>query len=452
MGTYVSDSRLFRDQFSTPRMREVFSDEATVRRWIEVEAALARVQARLGIIPEGAARVICAEACVERIDLDALKREMDRTSHPIVPLLRAIKALCPGDAGEWVHWGATTQDIMDTGMVLQIRDGLDLIEGGLRDLLGAVCDLARRHRDTVMAGRSHGQQALPITFGFKAAVWAAEIARHLDRIAQLRPRVLVGQFAGAVGTLAALGEAGDAVQRGLFEELGLHAPPIAWHTARDGMAELACTLAIAAGTLGKMAHEVYALQKTETAELEEPFSPGKVGSSTMPHKRNPPTCETIAALARAVRAIAPQAIEGVMAEHERDKIVLQSEREWTARLFCMVDAALAKSVFVMRGLSVREAAMARNLDTLQGLLMSEPVMFALGARFGRQEAHEMLYEVCMAAFEQGRPLRAALLEHPRIAATLGEAEIDAALDPRAYTGMAGVFVDRVLADVAARLG
>ncbi len=452
MGTYVSDSRLFRDQFGTARMREIFSDETTVQKWLDVEAALALVQARLGIIPEEAARVIAGHARVELIDLDAMKREMDRTSHPIVPLLRAIKAVCPGDAGEWVHWGATTQDIMDTGTVLQVKDALDAIEGSLRDLLGAVCALAATHRDTVMAGRSHGQQALPITFGFKAAIWAAEIGRHLDRIAEMKPRVLVGQFSGAVGTLAALGQDGEAVQRGLFEALGLGNPAITWHTARDGMAELACTIAIMAGTLGKMAHEVYALQKTETAELEEPFSPGKVGSSTMPHKRNPPACETIAALARALRAIAPQAIEGVMAEHERDKIVLQSEREWTSRLFCMADAALAKSVFVMRGLTVRTGNMARNLDCLQGLLMSEPVMFALGARFGRQEAHEMVYEVCMEAFEAGRPLRAALLEHPRIGRELTADEIDRALDPRTYTGLAGAFVDKVLAELAPKRG
>ena len=451
MGTYVGDSRLFRDQFGTDRMREVFSDEATVQRWLDVEAALARVQARLGIIPEAAARAIGDHARVELIDLDEMKREMDRTSHPIVPLLRAIKKACPGDAGEWVHWGATTQDIMDTGTVLQLRDALDEIEAGMRELLAAVCALARRHRDTAMAGRSHGQQALPITFGFKAAVWAAEVARHLDRIAEMRPRVLVGQFSGAVGTLAALGRDGDAVQRGLMAELGLGVPPIAWHTARDGMAELACVLAIATGTLGKVAHEVYALQKTETAELEEPFSPGKVGSSTMPHKRNPPACETIAALARAVRAIAPQAIEGVMAEHERDKIVLQSEREWTARLFCMADAALRKSIAVMRGLTVRTGNMERNLGALKGLLMSEPVMFALGARFGRQEAHEVVYEVCMAAFEADRPLREALLAHPRIGAELGAEEVDRMLDPHGYTGMAGEFVDRVLAEVAAKL-
>jgi adenylosuccinate lyase len=447
MGTYVGDSRLFGDQFSTPRMRAAFSDETTVQKWLDVESALARVEARLGIIPAEAARAIEEHARVELLDLDTMRREMDRTSHPIVPLLREIRRVCPGDAGEFVHWGATTQDILDTGMVLQIRDGLDAIEPSLRELLAEVAALARTHRDTVMAGRSHGQQALPITFGFKAAVWAAELRRHLDRLGGLRPRVLVGQFSGAVGTLAALGTQGEAVQRALFQELGLGEPVITWHTARDGMAELACTMAILTGTLGKIAQEVYALQRTEIAELEEPFSPGKVGSSTMPHKRNPPACELVVALARAARAIAPQAIESVISEHERDKIGTNSEREWTARLFCLTDAALTKTIAIVRGLSVRSANMRRNLDALKGLLMSEPVMYALGARLGRQEAHEMVYSVCMQAFEQDRPLREVLLAHPEIGAALTPAEIDSLLDPERYTGLAGVFVDRVLASI-----
>lgn len=451
MGTYVSDSRLFRDQFSTARMREIFSDENTVQKWLDVEAALARVEAGLGVIPAEAAEQIVATCKVELLDLDAMKQEMDRTSHPIVPLLREMKKACPGKAMEWVHYGATTQDIMDTGVVLQVKEGLDEIETGMRALLAAACELARRHRSTTMAGRSHGQQALPITFGFKAAGWAAEVARNLDRVAQMRERVLVGSFAGAIGTLAALGDKGDAVQRGLFEELGLADTLITWHTARDGMAELACTLGIVAGTVGRIAHEIYELQKTEFSELEEPFNPGKVGSSTMPHKRNPPACEGIVALARAVRAIVPQAVECVIADHERDKIVLQSEREFTARLMCMTHAAVMKGAAVLRGLTVRPDKMERNLWALQGLLMSEPVMFKLGHKFGKQEAHEMVYEVCMQAFEQGRPLRDALLENPTIAGAINPAEIDAMLDPHSYIGMSEEFVDRVLAGVADKL-
>lgn len=447
MGTYVSDSRLFRDQFSTARMREIFSDENTVQKWLDIEAALARVQARMGIIPAEAAAGIVVHAKVELMDLDAMKREMDRTSHPIVPLLREVKKVIP-EAAEYIHWGATTQDILDTGMVLQLREGLDEIEAGLRAVVGAACDLAARHRDTVMAGRTHGQQALPITFGFKAAGWAAEAARNLERMQQMRARVLVGSFAGAVGTLAALGADGIKVQQGLFAELGLGTTPITWHTARDGMAELAAVLGMVAGTVGRFAHEIFELQKTEYAELEEPFNTGKVGSSTMPHKRNPAACEGIIALARAVRAIVPQALEGLVADHERDKVVGHVEREYTARLLCLTHAAVMKGAAVLRGLTVRAENMERNLGALQGLLMSEPVMFALAPRVGKQEAHEMVYEVCMQAFEQGRPLREALLATPAIAAVLSAAEMDALLDPHNYTGLAGAFVDQVLAGIA----
>jgi 3-carboxy-cis,cis-muconate cycloisomerase len=447
VGAYVIDSQLFKDQFGTEAMRRIFSDENVVQKWLDVEAALAKVEAELGVIPERAAAEICRKSKVEYYDLDSMKREMDRTSHPIVPLLRAIKDVCEGDAGEFVHWGATTQDIMDTGTVLQIREALDEIEPNLRKMIELAGALARNHRSTVMAGRSHGQQALPITFGFKVAGWAAELGRNLERFAQMRKRVLIGQFSGAVGTLAALGKDGDAVQSRLMAELGLINPPITWHTSRDAMADITCTLAICVATIGKIAHEIYSLQKTEVAELEEPFSTGKVGSSTMPHKRNPPTCEGIVAIARIVRGIVPMAIEGVMAEHERDKVVLQVEREYISRLFSMTDAAVKKMNYVLGGLTVRPANMRRNLDIQKGLLMSEPVMMALGHKLGRQMAHELVYEICMDAFTQAEPLRDALLKHPEIASRISETELDAMLDPSSYLGMAETFVDRVLASL-----
>lgn len=452
MAAYVIDSVLFRDQFGTEAMRGIFSDETTVQRWLDVEAALAKVQGDMGIIPPGAALEIQSKARVELIDLAELKAEMDRTSHPIVPLLRAMKQVCAGDAGEYIHWGATTQDIVDTGTVLQLRDGLDEIDRNLRALYANVCDLAARYRDQTMVGRTHGQQALPITFGYKAAVWADELQRHLVRLEQMRARTLVGQFSGAVGTLAALNGAGLEVQRRLFETLGLGCPVISWHVARDGIAEMGCVLAMCAGTAGKIAHEVYSLQKTEIAELEEPFNLGKVGSSTMPHKRNPPACETVIALARAARALAPTAIECIMAEHERDKVVLQLEREFIPRLFCLTDAALKKMVGVTAKLNVRVENMERNLYVQKGLLMSEPVMMKLGAVVGRQEAHEIVYSVCMDVFERGGALKEALMQAPEIQGRLTEAEIDAMLDPHAYVGQAGEFVDRTLAMRAAALG
>jgi 3-carboxy-cis,cis-muconate cycloisomerase len=447
VSAYVIDSRLFKDQFGTEAMRRIFSDENVVQKWLDVEAALAKVQAELGVIPEGAAAEIRRKSKVEFYDLDAMKKEMDRTSHPIVPLLRAIKDVCEGDAGEFVHWGTTTQDIMDTGTVLQIREALDEIEPNLRKMIKLAAELARTHRSTVMAARSHGQQALPITFGFKVAGWAAELNRNLERFVQMRERVLIGQFSGAVGTLAALGKDGDAVQSQLMAELGLINPPITWHTSRDSMAEITCTLAMCVASIGKIAHEIYTLQKTEVAELEEPFSTGKVGSSTMPHKRNPPTCEGIVAIARIVRGIVPMAIEGMMAEHERDKVVLQVEREYISRLFSLTDAAVKKMSYVLAGLTVRPANMRRNLDIQKGLLMSEPVMMTLGHKLGRQMAHELVYEICMEAFTNDEPLREALLKNPEISSRISESELDAMLDPSSYLGMAETFVDRVLASI-----
>ncbi len=444
MGAYVIDSKLFCDQFSTENTREIFSDEQTVQRWLDVEAALAHVQARHGIIPQQAAAEICAKARVELIDLTELKKEMDRTSHPIVPLLRAMKKVCSADAGEFIHWGATTQDIIDTGTILQIRDALVLIEIRYQALIANLERLAAKHRNLVMVARSHGQQALPITFGFKVAVWIEEMRRNLDRFHAMKERVLVGQFGGGVGTLAALGDKGFLVQEELFKELGLGCPKIHWHVSRDINAELACVLGICTSTIGKIAHEIYSLQKTETAELEEPFSPGKVGSSTMPHKRNPPTCETIVALSRVVRSIVPLAIEAMMAEHERDKIALQTEREYISRLCCMSDAAAAKIVYVTSDLSVREENMNKNLFIQRGLLMSEAVMMQLSDELGRQEAHEIVYEICMDVFENGGEFKAGLLANPIIAARFDAAAIDKMLDPNIYTGLAGEFVDRVL--------
>jgi len=444
MPAYAIDSRLFRDQFSTAEMRAVWDDETTVQRWLDVEAALALAEAELGLIPREAAAAVAEAAQVRNLDLDALGREMNRTAHPIVPLVRALAAACAGDSGRYVHWGATTQDIIDTGFVLQMREAWPLVSGRVRSLRAQCERLAREHRDTVMAGRTHGQQALPVTFGYKCAVWVAELDRHLERIEQCMPRLLVGQFSGAAGTLAALGSDGLAVQAGLMRRLGLEQPAITWHTARDGFAEAAALLGMAAGTAGKIAHEIYTLQRTEIAELEEPHPPGKVGSSTMPHKRNPAACEAIMALARSVRSAVPQALESLLAEHERDKVELQGERDYLPRVFCHADAALAKLAAVLAGLTVRADTMRRNLDASGGLILSEAVMMRLSPVLGRQRAHELLHEACMAAFEQGRPMKATLLAEPAVREHLDEAAIDALLAPQAYTGLAGEMVDRVL--------
>jgi adenylosuccinate lyase len=439
----VLDSALFGDLWSTAEMRAVWSDAATVQRWLDAEAALALAEADLGIVPRSAAEDIARNARVERLDLTAMKRHLDHMKHPIMPLVRCLQAACDPAAGEWIHWGATTQDIMDTGLVLQLKAAHGIVARDLGALAGRLAALARRHRDTVQAGRTHGQQALPITFGYKLAVWLAEVRRHQARLEAMAPRVFVGQLGGAVGTLASIGPAGPRLQEGYCARLGLGVPEIAWHTARDGIAEAVCALALVGGTLAKIADEIIGLQRTEVAELEEPFHLGKVGSSTMPHKRNPSMCEGVVALGRVLHAQVAPALAGLSAQNERDKRGNLAEAAFVSEACCLLAGMLGTMRAVLDGLRVYPERMARNLERLGGLLLSERVMLALGRRVGRQQAHEVVYELCMRAVEEGAPLRGLLLDDPRVAAHLGAAELDARLAPARNTGLAGVCVDRV---------
>lgn len=445
MGAHIIDSVFFKDQYGTEEMRRVFDDEALLQRWLDVEAALARAEARVGLIPAAAADEISRKAKVEHMDIPAITREIETTSHPIVPLIRGLQRACDGDAGQYIHWGATTQDIMDTAVALQVKAAHRLIERDLLAVEDALLDLAVRHRDTVMPGRTHGQHALPITFGYKIAVWAAEVRRHLDRMTECTPRVFIGQFAGAVGTLASVPEHGLEVQRLMMDDLGLGTPLIAWHTARDGFAEFVAILGLIAATMGKMANEVINLQRTEVAEVEEPFVMGKVGSSTMPHKRNPMICEAIVGLARLVRQTVPLALDAMGHAHERDWALIQAEWAFIPEACILTAGALAQTLRVLRGLIVYPDRMARNIEMLRGLILSEAVMLLLALKTGRQNAHDLVYRASMAAYEQDLSLKDALLAEPEVAARITPDEIDALLDPRAYTGLSGTFVDRVVA-------
>lgn len=444
MAAYVIDSELFRDQFSTSEMREIFSDVRTVQAWLDVEVALAEAESELGIIPEEAGKAIRDAGDAADYDLSEMKREMDRTAHPIVPLVRMIAAKCPDGLGEYVHWGATTQDITDTGMILQIRDAIDVITGRLDSLADSLADHAVTHAATAMPGRTHGQHAQPVTFGYKAAIWLDEVRRHQTRIDEMRPRLLVGQFGGAVGTLAALGDQGFAVREKLMRNLELEEPAITWHTARDRLVEMVSVLAMIAGTCGKIANELFLMTKTELQEIEEPYPAGKVGSSTMPHKRNPAICESIAGLARTVRSSVSISFETLVSENERDKIALNTEREFIARTVCQTDAALAKTIVLCEGLDVRAANMRRNLDITNGLTLSEAVMMSLGEKLGRQKAHDILHHACTTAFKENTSMRDALMRLPAVTDALSEEEIDTLLDPEAYTGLAA----RMARDVA----
>jgi 3-carboxy-cis,cis-muconate cycloisomerase len=450
VASHLLDSTLFGDQFSTPEIRAVFDERAMLQRWLDVEAALALVQAEMGLIPADAGPAIAKAARVEALDLDAVKRDLGVTAHPIVPLVRALER-ATGTHGRWVHWGATTQDIMDTGLVLQLRAAHAILRRDLTGLVRVLADLAARHRDTVMAGRTHGQQALPITFGFKVAVWLAECLRHLERLDQAAPRVLVGELAGAVGTLAGFGPHGVELQRRVMERLGLGVPIVAWHASRDGISELVSLLALIGGTLARIANEVVELQRSEVMEVEEPFAHGKIGSSTMPHKRNPAHAERIVAIGRVLRGLAGTALETMVAEHERDMRAGRAEWLVVPEACCLAVAAVHWSLHVVGGLRVDAARMRENLDRLGGLVLSEAVMLRLGQAIGRNAAHEVVYEAAMAAFEGKGTFARLLLDDARVAGAVTPVELEALLDPARYTGHAGTFVDRVAADARRRL-
>jgi adenylosuccinate lyase len=437
------DSPLFGDLFGTEEMRKIFSDETTIQKWLEVEAALARAEAKLGIIPQPHADEITRKARVELIDMAEMKRQLVHTHHPIMPLIRCFQNVCDPPAGEYIHWGATTQDIMDTGAVLQLKDANAAVVRDLTETRRLLSDIALRYKDTVEAGRTHGQHALPITFGYKVGVWVAEVKRHLERIGEMSPRVFQGQFAGAVGTLASIGDSGFKLQEILFKDLNLEVPEIAWHTARDTIAEFVCVYAMIGSTLAKIANEIVGLQRTEVAEVEEPFHMGKVGSSTMPHKRNPMMSEGVIALSKLIQKQVAPALADMIAENERDQRGWMAEWAFLPDTCCLLAGMLYWTNKVLSGLVVYPQNMTRNLDVLHGLLLSENVMLALGEKMGRQAAHEVVYELSMEAFEKGIPLKSLLLKDKRISQHLNEKQIDGLLDPARYTGLAAKFVERV---------
>jgi 3-carboxy-cis,cis-muconate cycloisomerase len=443
MPTTVFDSDIFRDSFGTPAMRAVFSDARFLAQATTVEIALARVQGRLGLIPEAAADEIAARADPTALDLAGLKSETDVVGYPIVGLVHQLGAMC-GDAGRYLHWGATTQDIMDTATVLQVRTGLALVEEEMRAIDAALAGLARTHRATVMAGRTHLQHALPITFGLKAAVWLAAHRRHRERLAQLRPRVLVGQLAGAAGTLASLGDKGLAVSDALMRELGLGRPPIAWHAARDGFAETVGFLGLLTASLAKIATDVMLLMQTEVGEAFEPFVTGRGSSSTMPQKRNPISCELIIAAAKTVRQQAGLMLDAMVTDHERATGPWHAEWIALPQAFLAGASALHQARTMLEGLVVEPARMRRNLEASGGLIVSEAVMMALAPALGRQKAHDVVYRACRAAADGRLSLLEALAQDGEVTAALDRGRLAALVDPANYLGAAPEMIDRVL--------
>ncbi len=445
----VIDSAYLGDGFGTPAMRAVFSDRARLSGWLRAEVALAQAQAGLGLIPDAAAQAIAQAARPENMDLAAMKADFDVSGVAIVPLVRHLGALLPPEHRRFLHYGATTQDITDTGCVLQMRDALGLIAADLDALCRALAALAGRHRDTVMAGRSFQQQAVPVTLGYKAAVWLDECLRHRARLAALRPRLLVGQLGGAVGTLATMGAQGPAVRSAMMAALGLGEAVITWHTARDRWAELVQWQALAGATLGKIAGEVAVLMRSEIGELSEPATPGRGGSSTMPQKRNPVACPQVMAIARRLRDLPALQLDAMMQEHERGLGAMPMEWLVVPDGFVLLSGALAQMRPVLEGLQVDPARMASNMARGGGLIMAEAVMMGLAPAMGRDQAKQAVERAARAATAGGTDLRAALIADPAVTAHLDGAALDRLLDPAAYTGSAGAMVDAVLAQAAA---
>lgn len=430
--------------FGSDAMRAVFSDDALVRHWLAVEAALARAEARVGLIPESAAESIAAACVIERIDLDELRRGFDLVGYPIVSLVRQIDRAAGPESGGYAHWGATTQDIMDTATALQARAARRLIEDDLAQLLARLGELAREHRDTVMAGRTHGQQAVPITFGYKLAVFIAELRRHRRRLAAAAHSVELVEFAGAAGTLASIGAAGLEVQVHMARELGLGVPSISWHTSRDGLAELVSTFGLLASTLAKLAQEISLLQRNEIAELEERHAPGRGGSSTMPQKRNPIACEAIIGASLQVRRLVPVQMDAML--HDGERATGPWHAEWLVlpEVSILTHGIVGKARELLDGLVVNVDRMASNARLSGGLINSEAVMMALAPMLGRQKAHEVVYASSMRAIAAQRPFRDELLATAEVVEHLSHAEIDRLLAPESHVGLAGIFVDRVL--------
>jgi adenylosuccinate lyase len=449
MASNMLDSLLYRNVFSTPEMRELFDDKTIMQNWLDLEKALAQTQAELGIIPKEAADEICRKGFVENLDIAAIEEGINKIGHSLVPTLRCFEKICDKGYGEYIHLGATTQDILDTGFMMSIKKGFNVILRDLFDTEAAILSLVDKYAGTIMAGRTHKQQALPITFGYKAAVWASELRRGIERMKDCKKRCFTGQLSGAVGTMAGFGSQAVDISNCGISRVGLDIPDIAWHSSRDRLAELVSVLAIVSGTLGKIGNEIAVMQMTEISELAEGFTEGAVGSSTMPHKRNPTAPETIHMLGHLIRAAAAATFESMFSTFERDGALWKIEWKTVNETVIMAGAIAAKSKKLLSNLTVNPERMKKNLDLLKGLMLSEPVMLVLGEKIGKQTAHELVYQISMKAFETNADFCELLLQNREVSGNLSRTELEKILDPEGYTGQSIYFARKVYSDIMA---
>ncbi len=443
MASHVIDMIMLQNNFGTPEMRDIWNDTNRLQKHLDVEAALALAEGELGIIPSEDAQKIVAHAKVELFNIEQIAQDVARVKHSLTPTINALQAL----AGENVHFGPTTQDIVDTGTILQLKEAHHIILRELKEIVKELAHLVKEHRTTLIVGRSHGMQALPTTFGFKLAVILSEVVRHIQRLSEVESRVFTGVLAGAVGTYASFGEKGIEIEALALEKLGLNTPEICWHSSRDRISEYASILGLISGTLGKVGNEFYNLMRTEVNELEEPFSAGKIGSSTMPHKRNPAALEGLASLTRPIFHSVALIHESLIVEHERDAMSWRAE--WIALpeicIYLSAQLSIAKNIF--KGLIVKPENMLKNLNLQGGLILSEKVMFELAKVIGKQTAHKLVYRISMDAIKKKKSFEEELFENEKVRAILSEEEIKELLKPENYIGLAPQKVDYVLENV-----
>ena len=427
------------------KVAQVFSEQAVLEALLSVEAALAQAQGELGIIPADAARRIAAHARVDSLDASKIRATTLRTGYPVAPLVRQLTAAC-GEDGRYVHWGATTQDILNTVLALQVNECLAVLEAELRAITGGLAGLVRAHRDTLMVGRTFGGHALPITFGFKAAVWLSGLLRHATRLRELRARPLEGELAGVGGTLASLGNRGLEVRAALMRVLGLPEPLITWASQRDRVVEVVSFLAGLAGSAGKIAFDVSELSGTDFGELAEPVSGGKDASSTLPFKANPIYCGHVMTAATLVGQHA-SGILGAMRQREERSSEGMLEYESVPPAFVQAERCLANLRTIVEGLQVFPERMRANLDLTRGVILAERYMMALAPHLGRLAAHDLVHDACKTAVEGGTDVSTVLASMPDVTRHIDANALAELRDPRGYLGDAQKMIDAVLVEV-----
>jgi adenylosuccinate lyase len=433
-------------RYGSPEMRRIFDEENRLQKMLDVEAALAWAHSQVGNISKEDAQVIMKNASTNSVKLERVKEIENEIKHDVMALVRALTEIC-GKSGEFVHLGATSSDILDTATALQLKEAVSLIENRLNELESVLLSLAEKHKMSIMMGRSHGQHALPTTFGFKISVWIREIARNIQRLKACKERLLVGKMSGAVGTQAGLGSNALKIQKLVMKQLEISTADISTQIIqRDRYAELTCILAILASSLDNVASEIRELQRPEIAEVFEAFEQKKqVGSSTMPHKRNPMISERICGLAKILRSLVLPALENIPTWHERDLTQSSCERFVIPEECVLIDYMLILMIRVLKGLEVDEKRMRKNMDITQGRMMSEAVMLALAKKgMGRQKAHELTRELAIKSHNTNRPFQEVLEENSTVKELLSQLEIEHVLDPQNYLGTSPKQVELVI--------